>query len=88
MSKKMDCLERGHLSGVQNPGNSGFHTLIVCMLGASKARYSGCPNTGRPVFGYFHLCPVDKTSGFRVITRKPDVYVRFSGRPVPIYIRR
>ena len=40
--------------------------------------YSGCPNTGRPVFGYFHLCPVDKTSGYRVITRNPDDFVRLS----------
>ena len=31
--------------------------------------YSNDPKTGRPVFGYFHLCPVDKTSGYRVITR-------------------
>ena len=47
-----------------------------------KSTYSGCPNTGRPDFGYFQYRPVDKTSGFQVITRKPDINVRFSGRPV------
>ena len=45
---------------------------------ASKYLYSNNPKTGRPVFGYFHLCPVVESSG----CLKTGRYIRFSGRPV------
>ena len=44
--------------------------------------YSECPKTGRPVFEFLGSRPFVRTSGFRVITRNPDVFVRLSDCPV------